>query len=127
MRLESKHIVSYLPYELQGLDIKGEIITLSGIKGETYFIKECSNNYAYGDIADFNPVLRPFSDITKEIEEGFNVYSILSLRSRKDFDNGNPLILKWSFEDIQKLLQYNFDIYGLIENGLAIDINTIEL
>lgn len=34
-------------------------------------------------------------------------------------------INKNSFDTIQKLLEWHFDIYGLIEQGLAIDINTL--
>jgi len=51
MKLTLQHLAGYLPYDIQGLDMQGEIVSLSGIKRQTYFIKESSNIYAYGDIA----------------------------------------------------------------------------
>lgn len=36
-------------------------------------------------------------------------------------------VLSNTFEEVQKLLEWHFDVFGLIENGLAIDINTLEL
>jgi hypothetical protein len=48
-----------------------------------------------------------------------------------DFDwlitsvNPQELVMKNNYEDILKLLEWKFDIFGLIENDLAIDINTL--
>jgi hypothetical protein len=35
-------------------------------------------------------------------------------------------ILSNTYEEVQKLLEWHFDVFGLIEQGLAIDINTLE-
>jgi hypothetical protein len=116
MKLELKHLAGYLPYGLKIQNGWGDIKTLK------YSHLDDENN---GFITNVMPILRPLSDLIKEIEEDFNVYSLLSLRSKNDYSNGNPLILKWSYTDIETLFKYHFDIYGLIEAGLAIDINTL--
>ena len=44
------------------------------------------------------------------------------------YDNGNDKMLyelPFTYDCFQKLLEWHFDIFGLIENGLAIDINTL--
>ena len=36
-------------------------------------------------------------------------------------------VLSNTYEEVQKLLEWHFDVFGLIEQGLAIDINTIKI
>lgn len=161
MKLELKHLAGYLPYglELQYVDCitsrkRRAILTgISKIDIETTYkrkIKGCS-----GDLIGWEgnnnteeikvkPILRPLSNITKEIEvngEKFvpikNIFgSSLSMQGFNhyvnSFNNGFELTMtkgnKTFYADFiqyQKLLEWHFDIYGLIENGLAIDINTI--
>lgn len=66
------------------------------------------------------PILRPLSDLTKEelIEQGFSSHIDYLTQQKQDH-------LKAPFFMVQYLLSKHFDIFGLIENGLAIDINTI--
>lgn len=80
----------------------------------------------------FKLILRPLSDLTKEIEhngEKVNVYKILGSTYEPYID----LILKCSlsinylpYECIEILLKYHFDIHNLIEKGEAININTLK-
>jgi predicted nucleic acid-binding protein len=121
------------------------------------------------------PILRPLSDLTKEIEVNGEKFVPLeklypdkhvlfnSKRDKKDIlfietkteagasadyklliDNqwrfkfstlksgyvGNFFVFNQyvinNYSLYQKLLEWHFDIYGLIENGLAIDINTLK-
>ena len=142
--LTSNQLKGYLGTDLKGSDSLGETVTLSGIKGNTYFIEESKNTYAYADIMDFKPYLKPLSDLTKHCEDlGFvpieRLKDIFNC-DVKDFDIDERLNLyiynrfeffNVSFSDLQemfkKLYEWKFDIHGLIDNGLAIDINTIEL
>ena len=53
----------------------------------------------------------------------FNFYSTV-------YQDGNPddiidEIIHESYELVQKLLEWHFDVFGLIEKGLAVDINTL--
>ena len=83
------------------------------------------------------PILRPLSDLTKKIEidgETFRPFHKLD----HDFELQNNtylcLILHGAriinlfdhpYEIMQKLFEWHFDVFGLIDKGLAIDINTL--
>jgi hypothetical protein len=43
-----------------------------------------------------------------------------------EVDNDHPMSLHCNYASIQLLLELHFDIFNLIENNLAIDINTIQ-
>jgi hypothetical protein len=127
MKLELKHLAGYLPYRLKVSNnlFPYDINTVSGLKNETYFI-ENESKYAYGDIYTCKPILRPLSDLKKEIEVNGEKFV------PKDWigynyigENLDTNIATWSHRTIQKLLEWHFDIYGLIEQNLAIDINTL--
>jgi hypothetical protein len=69
----------------------------------------------------FAPVLRPLSELTKEelIEQGFHSH-IDHLTHEKQ----NPLDAP--FKMIAYLFSKHFDVFGLVEKGLAIEINELE-
>ena len=73
MKLELKHLSGYLPYELEGLftiyETKHIMTSLSLI----YINRELEYRH-------FKPILRPLSDLTKEIEvNGENIVAISKL------------------------------------------------
>lgn len=121
-QLELKHISPYFPF---GLKIKsGEDI---------YEVLSIGKNCVYfkGGLLpynDFKLILRPLSDLTKEIErngekfipcEQFS-YDMECMLRLGDVDTGcQPYSL------IQKLIEWHFDIFGLIDKDLAIDINNL--
>lgn len=72
------------------------------------------------------PILRPLSDLTKEI--GFNgedvkLYDLMTDYTKVYWNDIDPMDMPYN--DVQILLKYHFDIFGLIEQNLAIDINTL--
>jgi len=118
-------------------------INIDGGKASTYgarIIQEYS-------IDKIKPILRPLSDLTEEINIKNDVFipveyfEIGDDDSGTEYDNGNIKtieklidISKYNcFHDIhylpfslvQQLLEWHFDIYGLIDKKLAIDINTL--
>jgi len=157
MKLELKHIVGYLPYKINCM-AQGEGKKIFQIQGITDFtdvdLHEIGRtvNEQY-DLEDIFPILRPLSDLTKEIEiNGETFVPIEELRRIDekicfsddrfmDYDDGkNKNTLHFSFYDIfsyslgfdeisdiiEKLDEWHFDWrYDLIKNGLAIDINTL--
>jgi hypothetical protein len=167
MKLELKHLAGYLPYNLKGL-IKNTSDTF--VELSTYISNKefkWTIDMFLGD-SNVKPILRPLSDLTKEIEvngEKFvplveickiseTVNKVLRINSKSnicgfDFINGIQEVLRFCYhfntnhfqltdeegdngciihqmEMFEKLLEWHFDIYGLIEKGLAIDINTLE-
>jgi len=137
IKITNAELKMYLGTDLKGLDSLGALVELVGIKNETYFIKGLSSQYAYGDIQEFKPLLRPLSDLTKEIEVNGEKFVPL------DWFDKNYAPLSCSHEEmkehfmketltvmpfvvIQKLIEWHFDVFGLIEKGLAINLNELK-
>ena len=77
-------------------------------------------------------ILRPLSDLTKEIEhKGERFVPIEKLRDMGFYIGEDWIIENFSnitnsaFEFVLKLIEWHFDIAGLIEKGEAIDVNTL--
>lgn len=116
MKLELKHITPYLPYKVKVSSIH-HLNARNGIGGIEHILTTKNNN--------FKLHLRPLSDLTKEYLELNN----------KDSVGRWSLICKYEYKyildcvyynEMQFLLEHHFDVFGLIEKGLAIDINTLE-
>lgn len=132
-KLELKHLVGYLPYKLKGVLSHPDI-------------KNTSERFLTGRLLDylteyncyvFKPILRPLSDIDnltvdfsghkdKFINRYFGFNSMMHYHKEylkygsAYWNNRAPYcVVQWLFE-------YHFDIHGLIDAGLAIDINTIK-
>lgn len=128
-KLELKHIAPYLPYDLR---IKGGTMTYT-LTGS--YLDEWFN---WGFMTEHQPILRPLSDLTKEIEHNGEIICpceiLFTDYSQNDgatcgdqaellIDLNLDMIL--SYFEWQKLFEWHFDVFGLIEKGLAIDINTL--
>jgi len=138
MKLELKHLAGYLPYGLKMLannDFVSPKIRKLTVDGYQFIVNTRK------------PILRPLSDLTKEIEnngEKFVPINVLNEAFRPmskdlvpygyngkleiDIDTENysqTIDLMDGFCIAQKLYEWHFDIHGLIEKGLAIDINTL--
>lgn len=178
MELTIKHLAAYLPYGVKiitpndysfyGVKTDAKALVLDGLKDKSL------NFYGMGGfypIKHFKPILRPLSDLTKEIEHngekfvplvelakivglditkfdlsetaiayglrcniendddddkykvlGFDIFNGFGIHYRPSKSWG---IVPNQVELWPKLYEWHFDIFGLIENNLAIDINTI--
>jgi hypothetical protein len=142
MKLELKHLAAYLPY---GLKFDGKRNGWVSFDGN---IKTLCPEDLNGRWEIIKPILRPLSDLTKEIEvngekfvpnyilnNSFRNYSKdlmpykytgYNLELNIETENYSQTIdLFDGFLIVQKLLEWHFDIYGLIDAGLSIDINTL--
>lgn len=131
MKLELKHITPYLPYELkifEPLQSKGLILDL---KMTTYNSERIGLpflfEHGFYKIQYGLPILRPLSDLTKdEFEE---LYDSMSYNTKMLILRDDNLHYNWAestpYFDFKKLLENHFDVFGLIEKGLAIDVNTL--
>lgn len=94
----------------------------------------------FTDKSKFKPILHPLSDLTKQIEhKGEKFVPIEILKEMNDgddiyiseygvgIDNGYAAgyNLNIAFEFAFKLIEWHFDVAGLIEKGEAIDVNTL--
>jgi len=143
-KLELKHLAPYLPYGVKiGRHIRSNDLII--VLMNSYHISGFFNNeYIY-----FKPILRPLSDLTEE-----QLLELVSIKGYKDIaptiDYKFKIVQKpfgkiwkitklddWaliisfneperlSYKLFSKLIEWHFDVFGLIEKGLAIDINTL--
>jgi len=128
-KLELKHLAPYLPYGLKGMSKNETVFLLSTYQNMGCFIENRTIDTFLND--GYKPILRPLSDLTKEIKhngEKFVPY-IKANWSKRECDMyilGQKNINQAPYWFTEKLLEWHFDIFGLIEAGLAIDINTLE-
>jgi len=135
MKLTIKHLAGYLPY---GLKIKvGSSLCTMTIDEYSFDKKGINSILEY----DLKPILRPLSDLTKEIEVNGKMFVPYDLFTETFGSNDDTLFENMNDEknelhySVCKDLPYyafewlcslHFDIYGLIEANLAIDINTLK-
>ena len=132
MKLELKHLAPYLPYDLEfyvqhanGTRLNNWCMT---IDTDLRIVLERQNK----------PILRPLSDLTKEMNHEKNIVNFIPIRALQLHnhikidsdglvtDGKDEYGINWlSYESFQLLLKWHFDVFGLIEQGLAIDINTL--
>lgn len=143
-KLTLEHLAGYLPYGLKVWHTDWNCELTMNATGSG------SDNLSIEDVPEYaKPILRPLSDMTKLINYGLSSCIFIELFEIGDtdgfiyeFDHGNIKLLKQiasislhnSANDInylpypvvQMMREYHFDTHGLIEKGLAIDINTLK-
>jgi len=145
-RLELKHLAPYLPYKLKcrlkcGKTQQLKTVVYDGICqqfDDGTFTLYWNADYGTTIASSYTkPILRPLSDLTKQVLiNGENIVPIEGMF----LQNGEREILnKWAEENkclmgqqvsyliYEKLFELHFDFFGLIEKGIAIDINALSL
>ena len=127
MKLELKHLAPYLPYGLQ--------IARFDIDNNYKRIDDKLSCETIRDVIMYNnlkPILRPLIDLTKEIEYDGDIAPAIEFISTSNKDQeinikklSQMLYVRLSWWKIQRLLEMHFDVFGLIPEGLAMDINTL--
>ncbi|ASU34385.1 hypothetical protein [Mucilaginibacter xinganensis] len=126
MNLELKHLAPYLPYGLMCKTITGVTGKMIQLSESSVFL-DCEIKWNSGALynwmleCDIKPILRPISDL----------YNHPADDEIKDSCNGFIGVKFFHVNDtpycsLKVLLKHHFDIFGLIEAGLAIDINTLK-
>lgn len=109
MKLEIKHLAPYLPYGLK-------CYYPEKLPFSEFFEKKVEQHTAEMGVISMMGVLKGFSK------------PILRPLCELDVDDevNTPEYLQGCcYSYVQKLLSEHFDVFGLIEKGLAIDINTL--
>ena len=140
-------LCNYLPYGLN-FENNGEIFLL--LQLNVYYDQKPMQVEGYSEtlqeiraifLEGCKPILHSLSDLTKEIEHNGEKFvpiekliqlaecghdkSIITL-----VDNGSidaEACIELTYGLISKLIEWHFDVFGLIPQGKAIDINTLEL
>ena len=139
MKLELKHLAPYLPYRLKckwnqskPFELKGLQHGSDSVNNEMWIWKD--KTYFIGYLYECKPILRPLSDLNKKIQKAefyMSFYDHLERINPSTYKTQNcALMLDGTIEmqyynDYQFLFENHFDVFGLIEKGLAIDINKI--
>lgn len=122
---------------------KGTIWDLSGIyNGDSYIsvgdaelcdlVLEKNGTWITLLLGDAKPILRPLSDLTKEIEHnGKKIIPLLELKWNRTINgftksNIDAAMSSLSLKDAIKLIEWHIDIAGLIDKGEVIDVNTLQ-
>ncbi len=138
MILEPKHIIPYLPYKLKlyageyflknNLDV---ILDRLDVTTKTIDATNLEGNWFIDQV---KPILKPLSNFQEEqIEE---IKAFLNQKWCEVYDDFfdalfehdwlmHTRILMCPYEILQWFFKNHYDVFGLIEDNLAIDINTL--
>jgi hypothetical protein len=126
MKLELKHLAPYFPYGLK-CQFKGMLNNKIEI-GRIHKLSENSVSFQHNmfwQIENCKPILRPLSEINSKHHSKFREnYHI-------DFDNSGGFIFKrinetyTRFNELDYFFENHFDVFGLIEKGLAVSIHDV--
>lgn len=110
-----------------------ELETLYGIVDGRIITNQFEEDIAPLPISNYGVVLHPLSDLTKLIEHKGKTIHVLSYLCEK-YRHIKPDMLLHAITsgiiDLNiafELVEFHFDIAGLIEKGQAIDVNTLEV
>lgn len=135
--LELKDICGYLPYGLKYQWTNMKSVRLISMTDEVDYSSQHSLSTAWEWMVhrQARPILRPMSDLTKEIThkgEKFVPFEVLNNRGHFiEFDATGLLYTVAGCIDsdwpmvFDKFHEWMFDYRGLISAGLAIDVNTL--
>lgn len=137
-RLTIKELAPYSPYDLDVM--LGSIVReLTAISLDSPFVfvtaYKGSREKQMAGIENIKPLLRPLSSLTEEIEhngEKFVPIDELCFRDTveafKEFpEQKHNLTPHIRYMDVEKLFEWHFDVFGLIDRNLAIPIDGKEV
>ena len=123
-----QHVINGVDLEI--LNYKCDYIGIQYSKANGYYFLNNKLHITYKggstgkSLDDCRLILRPLSDLTKEID-GHCYWLLIEDIEMRYFRLKNIEINKLCVKTYNNLLSHHFDVFGLIEKGLAIDINTI--
>lgn len=138
MELEAKHLAPYLPYGLKLQYVVRDMVQSTGIMRsishndfETHPARVNINYQGEEHIWMFRPILKPLSqfeyDHIIQIKEHLGLgkwcdhYDQYFDAWFDDAENVKKMVLQCPYEIMQFFLECHFDVFGLIDAGLAIE------
>ena len=128
-KMKIEYLVPYLPYNLKGKYILSDVINLSEVHKDEIRDKElCEDSFKFFRLY-CKPILRPMSDLIKDefVMDSWRKSAILFLdeTAKLPHNSRQDHIGSLMYSDLLKLFEWNFDVFGLIEKGLAINYNEV--
>lgn len=136
MKLTIEHLAPFLPYGLKIIAKQNEIYSstnvyiLQGIVNENLYLSELTYPT---DLFLCKPLLRPLSDLYSSMFTELVENNDFKFDRRNGWGtdltvdgNTSHWEFKGNYRTLSKLFKHHFDVFGLIEQGLAIDINTVK-
>lgn len=136
-KLELRYLAGYLPFGLKSVLYthlnNGALISNVTLYNVENFIDKTTESKI---------ILRPLSDLTKQIEHNWERFVPMDIICPKneyqnDFERNVAIgslqlqgVIGFSctyFSVVQKLFEWHFDVFGLIDSGLAINLNTVKV
>lgn len=123
----------------------GKVVIINGLcnrSNKTWVLTDAENGWMpQFELSEITPILRPLSDLTKVIEhKGEKFVPIVELLKNSSFDTSKmseeeimSFVKVYSNTDLIALndlplyLQWHFDLFGGIESGEAINVNTLDI
>ena len=138
MKIELKHLAPYLPYGLkvQYLELdengmqEGGIANLQGLycDDDIATFSDCMDYYFGQDNdVEIKPILRPLSDYTDITSKSMSDLDcdLTDQMDIQEFALKKMSLSSLLYSSFDVLTRNHVDIFGLIPEGLAIDINTL--
>lgn len=122
MKLELKYIAPYLPYGLGLYYNDTKKVYPLVVHNSTCSMQGGFNINEVINEPLLKPILRPMSDLN--IKSLPNIPEPKNMSPAVIFNDRTIEMCYW--QEYEFLFKHHFDVFGLIEEGLAIDINTIE-
>ena len=139
MKLELGHLTPYLPFELKIKSGKNVVRELSEMSKAYDLPRKYTHLYNVINGIGHRPILRPLDTLKKEITHNgktfiplhellkdncFNLEEMIDERIN-EFEQTFMDAYTWSYKDVITLCSWHYDIFNLIEKGLAINLNKI--
>ena len=153
MELELKHLAPYLPYGLEILEITKGNFECDPNNEDKELLTDRNVSRFIGKkpyrCLSQKPILRPLSNLTLDVinkfyvnkaENGIILRKYITPKTMEitltatykmmgdsftDFIISQNSIINTDYWLVELLLKHHYDVFGLIEKGLAIDINTL--
>lgn len=131
-KLTIEHLAPYLPYGLKYLIPKQIRDGFLSIDIEERIAEMTGLGVCVVEQNQFKPILRPLSELPFHSCFEWFPYSERNIVKGlcNDYEEYPDLYdfnkLELTYDTLQELFKNHFDVFGLIEKGLAIDINTLD-
>lgn len=143
-RIKFEHIAPYIPYglEFKCSDVQsGEyaISMITEIHLGNEVLEVGATQFDFSDLGteELKPIFRPLSDLIKDIDvikqelfldsksDNYNYLGVINHAHAFHLDGKKVGVLAMPHFFIKKLFKERFDVFGYIEKGLAIDMQSI--